>query len=108
MAKQPNVRGSKRRGSHTTLIDACDPLVKLLNKIPNIGVAPGVIETKARRSSGRSIKVQCKEWGLLIQVTGSLYVQTLQVHTQTNERAQILAEQLEPKLKQSYNRVTIA
>lgn len=98
--------GKKGRGEHTSIIDAAQPLVKLLEKVPDVGISPGKIDKKARSGNGQSVKFTLTDYGLLVQVTGALYVQTLTVRCGTRTRGQWVFEQIKDKLGRSYNRVT--
>lgn len=108
MGKGTRVSGSRARGEHTTVIDAGEPLVKVLRGYSDIGIAPGLIEKKARRGSGRSIKCTLTDYGLLVQVTGGLYVQKLTVRCGTRERGREVFAAIKPDLTRAYNRVTLA
>lgn len=99
------IRGSKRRGTHTTLIEAAGPLQKALRSIPDIGISPGLIKKKARSGSGRSLKLTLTDYGLQAQVSGGLYVQKLTIRCGTRERGATVFKQIEPTLSRSYNRV---
>ena len=98
--------GKKGRGAHTSLIDAAQPLVKLLSKVPEVGISPGKIDKKARSgNAGQSVKFTLTDYGLLVQVTGALYVQTLTVRCGTRARGKWVFQEIKDKLGRSYNRI---
>ena len=107
MGKGTRVSGRRSRGEHTTVIDAADPLLKAIRPFSDVGIAPGLIETKTRRGSGRSIKCTLTDYGLLVQVTGGLYVQKLTVRCGTRKRGRELFAAIKPDLTRAYNRVTL-
>ena len=78
----PNWQGKKSGGTHTTLIDAAEPLIKVAEKLPEVTkIALGFIKVTPRRTGIRRVKFQRTASGLLMTVRGNTSVQAVRIYT---------------------------
>lgn len=99
----PHVDGPRISGSHTTVIEQSEPVVKFLQKVPNVSkITPGNIDNNAGsgRSGVKRIKIIDKDKCIKIAVSGNSANQDLWVYLKDNDdrqRAKALLERFARK-----------
>lgn len=78
----PHATGKKVSRRHTTIIDAAEPVVRLLNRRPEVrSIRLGEITAGLKGGQARRIKITPIRGGLKVQVRGSASVQIIWVYT---------------------------
>lgn len=84
MSKKNHVDGKKKKGKHTTIIDAAIRPVAIAKKMPEItGVAPGFIKTglSSTRGGPSIIKIRSERTCILLCVRGNTSVQEIRLYS---------------------------
>ena len=78
----PNWQGKKSRGTHITLIDAAEPLVKTAEKLPEVTkIVLGFIKATPGKKGQKRVKFTITRSGLLLTVRGNTSVQEVRIYT---------------------------
>ncbi|TSC56591.1 MAG: hypothetical protein Greene071421_103 [Parcubacteria group bacterium Greene0714_21] len=78
----PNWQGKKSGGTHTTLIDAAEPLVKAAEKLPEVTkIVLGFIKATPGKKGKRRVKFTITRSGFLMIVRGNTSVQEIRIYT---------------------------
>ena len=78
----PNWQGKKSGGTHTTLIDAAEPLVKASEKLPEVTkIVLGFIKATPGKKGQKRVKFTITRSGLLLTVRGNTSVQEVRIYT---------------------------
>lgn len=89
----PTWQGKKSAGSHTTLIEAVQPLIKEAEKISEVGrIALGIIKPTPGRTGKRRVKFIKINGGLLLKVRGNTSVQEIRIYTDYPNKVQRLLQ----------------
>ena len=78
----PTWQGKKSGGTHTTLIDAAEPLIKAAEKLPEVTkIVLGFIKPTPGKHGKRRVKFAITRSGLLMTVRGNTSVQEIHIYT---------------------------
>ena len=85
----PKWQGKKSGGSHTTLIEAAEPLVKAAEKLSEVTkIALGFIKSTPGQRGTKRVKFVKSMSGLLMTVRGNTSVQAIRIYTATPDIVQ--------------------
>lgn len=91
----PKWQGKKAGGSHTTLIEAAEPLVKAAEKLPEVSkIALGFIKSTPGKKGKRRVKLRKTRSGLLMTVRGNTSVQEIHIYTDSPDAVQQILEKV--------------
>jgi hypothetical protein len=82
------MKSKKLGGSHTTLIEAAEIAVRMVEKIPGVTkISPGFITAGLRSANGKlRIKITQFKGGLLLSIRGNTAEQEVRVYSQDSKR----------------------
>ncbi|MDO8474527.1 MAG: DUF2103 domain-containing protein [bacterium] len=75
-------QGKKSGGTHTTLIEAAEPLVRAAEKLPEVAkISLGFIKSTPGQRGTKRVKFKRSTSGLLMTVRGNTSVQAIRIYT---------------------------
>lgn len=89
-----NLKGNKKRGTHSTAIELAERLVLAIQKNPLItGIQLGQIKTGAKANGIHRIKIERTNLGLKLQIKEGQAVQIVYIYTKEHDKAcEIISE----------------
>lgn len=83
MSKKNHIGGKKKKGKHTTIIDAAVRPVAIAKRMPEItGVAPGFIKMGLSSTRGAiAVKIKSEGTCILLSIRGNTSAQEIRLYT---------------------------
>lgn len=92
----PTWQGKKSGGSHTTLIDAAEPLVERAEKMPQVTkIALGYIKPTPGKTGKRRVKFTPIQGGIKATIRGNTSIQEIWIYTNSPEQVQQELEKIQ-------------
>ena len=80
MGRKGHIGGKGTRGSHTTIIEFAEKVIKIAKKIPGIEISPGLIKNGLRPPrKGPSVKIMRQGGCLFLKVRGNTSLQEVRI-----------------------------